>query len=120
MKMSWSAIEAKQGEDISHYVHSFEDDRDSNTNLKLSEWASPTTIQAVVRSQPTTVSVIPAGILETEVILVLTNTSIANRDRFLWNSEYWEALQVDQIFYKGTRQYYKARCTRVVGWDPPT
>jgi len=118
--MSWSAIEAKQGESISHYVHSFAESRDSNTNLKLSSWASPTEIRAAVRSQPTTISVLPIGILEIEVILILTDTAIAKRDRFLWNSEYWEALQVDQIFYKGTRQYYKARCIRVVGWDPPT
>jgi len=101
INVSWSQIEAKQGEDISHYVHSFEASRDSNTNLKLSSWASPVTIKAVVRSQPTTISVLPAGILETEVILILTDTSIAKRDRFSWNSKYWEALPVDQIFYKG-------------------
>jgi len=118
--MSWGQIQAKQGETISHYVHSFESSRDSNTNLKLSEWASPVNITAVVRSQPSTVSVISAGILETEVVLILSNTTLAKRDRFSWNSKYWEAVSIDDIFFKGTRQYYKARCVRVVQWGPPT
>jgi len=118
--MSWSQIQSKQGEAINHYVHSFEDTRDSDTNLKLSSWASPVSINAVVRSQPTSVVVIPAGILETEVILVLFNTALAKRDRFSWNSKYWEALQVDEVFFKGELQYYKATCTRVIEWSPPT
>jgi len=116
--MSWAQIEAKQGETVNHYVHSF-GNRDASTKLKPSTWASPTEITAVIRSQPNATSIIPAGISETETILLMTNTSIAKRDRFSWDSKYWEALSVDKVFFKGELQYYKSICVRLIEWSPP-
>jgi len=116
--MSWGQIQGKQGETISRYVHSF-GDRDASTKLKPSTWAAPVDIAATVRSQPNSITIIEGGILEVEQIVLLTSTAIVKRDRFKWNSKYFEALSVDQVFFKGTRQYYKAVCIRVIEWSPP-
>jgi len=117
--MSWSQLEAKQGKTIQRYVHSFSD-RDSATKLKPSTWATPVDIGAVIRSQPNSVSIIPGGILEMEPILILTDTAIVKRDRFKWDDKYFEAISIDKVFFKGTLQYYKAMCMRLMEWDPPT
>jgi len=117
--MSWAQIEAKQGETISRYVHSF-GTADSVTKLKPSTWAAPTTIRAAVRSQPGAVELISAGIFEKEVIVVLTDTTVSKRDRFAWNSKYWEVVVLDEVWFKGTKQYYKCTCVEVVQWSPPT
>lgn len=117
--MSWGQIQAKQGETISHYVHSF-GSADATTKIKPSTWASPVDLTAAVRSQPGAVEVISAGLLEKEVIVVLTNTTVAKRDRFLWNSKYWEAVTMDEVYFKGTKQYNKCTCVEVVEWSPPT
>jgi len=117
--MSWAGIESKQGETIQHYVHSF-GSADATTKLKPASYASPVDITAVVRSQPTSVAIIPGGVMEVEVVLILTDTSIAIRDRFKWNSKYWEAVSLDEVWFKGSKQYYRASCVEVLHFDPPT
>jgi len=99
-----------QSETIQHYVHSFESSRDSTTNLKESQWAAAVDITAVVRSQPLTVEYSELGIKDLEVIVVLTKTTIAEEDVLKWSSKYFDVTMVEEAFFRGERNYYKATC----------
>jgi len=99
-----------QSETIQHYVHSFESSRDSITNLKESQWAEAVDITAVVRSQPLTVEYSELGIKDLEVIVVLTKSAVAEEDVLLWNSKYFDVIMVEEAFFRGERNYYKATC----------
>jgi len=97
-------------ENISHYVHSFETSRNSTTNLKVSKWAAATTVSVVVRSQPSFVDVSEVGLHKSEVILVLTTTAVSMLDVILWQEKYYDVMIVEEVYWKGTRQYYRCTC----------
>lgn len=111
-KTYFDSLISKEGESLSHYVHSFESSRDSTTNLKVSKWATAVNITAVVRSQPSIVNETDLGVYEVEVILVLTETGVARFDVLKWNDKYWDVLYSEEVFMKGTRQYYKCTAQR--------
>lgn len=104
----------KEGETVQHYVHSFEASRDGITNLKESQWAAAVNITAIVRSQPKTVEYTSTGIKSLTTIVVLTKTAVANEDVLKWNSKYFDVVQVEEVFFRNTRQYYKATCVERV------
>jgi len=101
---------SKEGEDISHYVHSWESSRNSTTNLKVSKWATATTVSVVVRSQPSFVEEREEGVHKLDIILVLTITSLSRLDVIKWQNKYYDILMVEEVFFRGTREYYKATC----------
>lgn len=102
----------KEGETLSYYAHSFEDSRNSTTNLKVSKWAVAVDLKAVVRSQPKMDSPKDLGLNETDTILILTTTAIAKLSVVKYQNKYFDILIVDEQFWKGTRQYYKGLCQR--------
>jgi len=101
---------SKDGETISHYVHSFETDRDGTTNLKESKWAAAVSISGVVRTQPKVTEQTELGIMELESIIVLTKTAAVQEDVLKWNNKYFDVTGVEEVFFKGASQYYKATC----------
>jgi len=105
---------SKDGETIEHYVHSFETNRDSTTNLKESKWATASEITAVVRTQPKITSYTELGIVELESIIIMTKTAVAQEDVVKWNSKYFDVLGVEEVFFRKSRNYYKATCLQRV------
>lgn len=103
---------AKEGETISLYVHSFESSRDSVTNLKESKWVAATDITAIVRSQPSNKVEEKYGTYDNETIVILTETAVAQYDVVKWNVQFFDVVLVEEIFWHGTRDYYKATCKR--------
>jgi len=116
MGSNYDQVIDKEGESISHYVHSFETSRDSTTNLKESLWAAATSITAIVRSQPSDIDFDKAGTKQTDIIVILTKTTTvpAKHDIVLWNSGYYDVLMVEPIFFRKTVNYYKSTCQRRV------
>jgi len=104
---------SKEKESVSQYVHSF-GSRNSTTNLKVSQWAAATSIDVVVRSQPSIVEEREEGIVKFEVILILTKTAVAMKDVILWNSKYYSVTMVEPIYWKSTIQYYRCTCQEML------
>jgi len=101
---------SKEGETISRYVHSFESNRDSTTNLKESQWAAAVDITCVVRTQPKVTEQTELGILELESIVVLTKTAVAQEDVLKWNNKYFDVIGMEEVFFRKVSQYYKVTC----------
>jgi hypothetical protein len=108
----FSNLISKEGETISHYVHSFESSRDSVTNLKESKWAAATNITAIVRSQPEALTETPMGVYEAESIVILTETAIAEHDVIKWNNKYYDIVMVEEMWFRKALDYYKGTCVR--------
>jgi len=106
----FDSLLSKEGENISHYVHSWETSRNSTTNLKESKWAAAVTVNVVVRSQPSITEQKEEGLVQPEIILVLTTTEVIKLDVILWKEKYFDVTMVEEVYWKGTRQYYRARC----------
>jgi len=101
---------SKEGETVSHYVHSWETSRDSTTNLKESKWATAVNITVVVRSQPSFVEERELGLHKIDTILILTKTAVVNLDVIKWNNKYFSVIMVEPIYWKSTIQYYRCTC----------
>lgn len=108
---NFDSLIAKEGEAVTWYVHSFETSRDATTNLRESKWTSGVSIIAVVRSQPKVISQIELGLVDLEVIILLTKTQLASLDIVKWNGHYFDVLAVEETFFRGKSQYYKATCS---------
>ena len=104
----------KEGETLEHYVHSFESSRDATTNLKESKWATAVNITAIVRSQPSSSDFTGLGTVQVDVIIILTKTDTvpAKHDVVKWNSEYYDVILVEPIFFRKAVNYYKSTCQR--------
>jgi hypothetical protein len=102
----------KEGETLSYYAHSFESSRNSTTNLKVSNWAAATNITAVVRSQGKVDNPKDVALNETDMIVILTTTAITKLSVVKFQNGYYDLLFVEEQFWKGTRQYFKATCMR--------
>jgi len=101
---------SKEGETVSHYVHSFETSRNTTTNLKVSKWAASVNIKACVRSQSKLSDHKDAGLHFLDHIVLLTETVMNPLDVAKWNSKYYDVLLVEGQFWKGILQYYKITC----------
>lgn len=114
MGSNYDQVIDKEGEEISHYVHSFESSRDSTTNLKESLWAAAVTITAIVRSQPSSIDFDRVGTKQTDMIVILTKTDVVpvKHDVILWNSDYYDVITVEPIFFRKSVNYYKSTCMR--------
>lgn len=114
MVLGWSfkQVIAKEGETISYYAHSWESSRDSTTNLKESKWATATNITAVVRSQPSILNEKESGVYEVEYLLILTDpdTALTRLSVIKWQNKYYDIVLVEEIYHKGSLDYYKAHC----------
>lgn len=106
----FNQLVSKSGETVSHYVHSWETSRDSTTNRKVSKWATAVEITAVVRSQPSMLAEIEAGVHETDYILILTKTAVVRLDVMGWKSKYYDVTFTEEMYWQGTIQYYKCHC----------
>ena len=104
----------KEGETVSHYIHSFESSRDSTTNLKESQWAAAVNLTVVIRSQPEALAEMGIGLYEGEVIVILASTAVSEHDIILWQSKYFDVVMVEDMYFRKELDYYKARCQRRV------
>ena len=101
---------AKEGETVSHYVHSFESSRNSTTNLKVSKWAAAANLTVVVRSQGKVGGPRVEGLTFLDTIIILTKTAVIPLSVIKWKDRYYDILIVDEQYWKSNLQYYKATC----------
>ena len=100
----------KEGESLSLYVHSWESSRNSTTNRKVSKWAAAVNIVGTVRSQPSSIDEGEVGVREMDYILVLTKTVVVRLDVIGWKNKFYDVTLTEEIYWKGTIQYYKCHC----------
>lgn len=101
---------SKEGETVSHYVHSLESSRNSTTNLKVSKWAAAVNVTAVVRSQMKTSDILDVAVHSQDSISIMTKTAVARMDVIKWNNKYYDVINVEEQYWKNVLQYYKAIC----------
>ena len=109
---NFSQLISKEGEVIQLYVHSFEQNRDSVTNLKESQYAAAVNITAIVRSQPENTLEVALGIVEGEAIVILTTTQVAEYDVIKWQNKYFDVISVQDMYFRKTLDYYRCTCSR--------
>ena len=100
----------KEGEALTHYVHSWESSRNSTTNRKVSKWATAVNITGTVRSQQSSIDEGEVGVRETDYILILTKTAVVRLDVLGWKSKFYDVTLTEEIYWKGIIQYYKCHC----------
>jgi len=105
---------SKEGETVSHYVHSFESSRDGTTNLKESQWAAAVDLKVQIRSQPEALAEMGIGVYEGEVIVVLSATAISEHDIIKWQNKYFDVLMVEDMYFRKQLDYYKCTCQKRV------
>ena len=110
----FSQVISKEGEIEERYRHWFEDNRDATTNLKESKWTLAGDVTAIVRSQPESLSEMVLGLYEGEVIIILTETEVLERDIIKWQYKYYDVVMVEAMYFRKTLDYYKGTCIRRV------
>jgi len=98
---------AKLGETVSYYTHSFEDDRNSTTNRKVSKWAAATDITARVLTQPSSSEEKNEGANTTNSLVFLSDTAMTKYSVIKWANKYYDIILVEEVYWNKVREYYK-------------